>query len=119
MTPTAKVMVKILDLPGGSSPCPCLMPTGGPEYFAYIRQKVRFLESALENAYPGRTQVNYFNVLEHPEERESPAGQLLVAGQSCPPLVLINSEVKFAGVILIPKIVKEVGRLLADEQGRP
>jgi hypothetical protein len=118
MTPSEKVMVKILDLPGESSPCPCLMPTGGPEYFAYIRQKVRFLESALEEAYPGRTGVNYLDLLEHPEERESAAGQLLVAGQSCPPLVLINSEVKFSGVILIQQIVKEVGRLLA-EKDRP
>lgn len=109
-----KVIVKILDLPGKTSPCPCLMPTGGPEYFAFIQQKVEFLESALEKAYPGRAQVLYLNLLEHPEERESSAGQLLVTGQMCSPLVLIDSEVRFAGAVLISQIVKEVGRLLAD-----
>jgi hypothetical protein len=109
-----KVIVKVLDLPGGSSPCPCLLPAGGPEYLDFMQQKVGFLESALEKAYPGRTEVLYLNLLEHPEERESPAGQLLVTGQSCSPLVLIDSEVRFAGAILISQIVKEGGRLLAD-----
>jgi hypothetical protein len=118
MTTAEKVMVKILDLPGDSSSCPCLMPPGGPEHIAYIRQKARFLESALEEAYPGRTRVDSFNLLEHLEERESAAGQLLVTGQSCPPLVLINSEVRFAGVILRPQIAREVGRLLAEEKDR-
>lgn len=113
MTGEKKITVKILDLPGDSSPCPCLMPTGGPEYFAFIQQKVESLKSASEEAYPRHAQVLYLNLLEHPEERESPAAHLLTAGQLCPPLVLLDSEVRFAGAILIPQIVKEVGRLLA------
>jgi disulfide oxidoreductase YuzD len=110
------LMVKILDHPGDSSPCPCLLPTGGPEYFAFIQQKVASLKAALEKAYPGKTRVTYINLQENPTEQESAEGQLLVTKKLCAPLVLIDGEPKFSGMILIQKIVKEVGLLLGARE---
>lgn len=53
MNPTEEVVVKILDLPGDSSSClpegRSISPTSG--------RRQGFLESALEEAYPKRTQV--------------------------------------------------------------
>ncbi len=112
MKPSEMLVVKILDHPGDSSPCPCLLPTGGPEYFAFIQQKVASLKTALEKAYPGKTRVTYINLHENPEEQESSEGQLLVNQKLCAPLVLIDGEPRFSGIILVQKIVKEVGLLL-------
>jgi hypothetical protein len=106
------LVVKILDHPGNSSPCPCLLPTGGPEYFAFIQQKVASLKAALEKAYPGKTRVTYINLQGNPAEKESAEGQLLVNKKVCAPLVLIDGEPKFSRIILVQKIVKEVGLLL-------
>jgi hypothetical protein len=58
MKPSEMVVVKIIDQPSDSSPCCCLLPTGGPEYFAFIQQKVLSLKAALEKAYPGKTRVD-------------------------------------------------------------
>ncbi len=110
------VVVKILDLPSDSSPCPCLLPTGGPEYFAFIQQKVASLKAALEKGYPGKTRVTYINLQENPAEQESAEGQLLVNKKLCAPLVLIDGEPRFSGIILVQKIVKEVGRLLGARE---
>jgi disulfide oxidoreductase YuzD len=104
--------LKILDYPGDSSPCPCLLPTGGPEYFAFIQQKVASLKVALEKAYPGKARVTYINLQENPADQESAEGQLLVNKKLCAPLVLIDGEPRFSGMILVQKIVKEVGLLL-------
>jgi disulfide oxidoreductase YuzD len=108
--------VKILDHPGDCSPCPCLLPTGGPEYAAFIQQKVAALQTALEKAYPGKTRVTYIDLQENPAEQESAEGQLLLNKKLCAPLVLIDGEPKFAGMILVQKIVKEVGRLLGARE---
>jgi disulfide oxidoreductase YuzD len=110
------LMVKILDHPGDSSPCPCLLPTGGPEYFAFIQQKVASLKAALEKAYPGKTRVTYINLQENPTEQESAEGQLLVNKKLCAPLVIIDGEPKFSGMILVQKIVKEVGLVLGARE---
>ena len=110
------MLVKILDDPGGGSPCACLLPTGGPEYFAFIQQKVVSLKAALERAYPGKTQVTYINLQENPAEQESAEGQLLVNNKLCAPLVLIDGKHRFSGIILVQKIVKEVGRLLGARE---
>lgn len=112
MNPTEEVVVKILDLPGESSPCPCLLPTGGPEYLAFIQQKVASVKAALEKAYPGRTRVEYLNLQENPAELESSEARLLVTRQFRAPLVIINSEPRYGGIILVQKIVKDVGQLL-------
>ena len=110
------LVVKILDHPGDSSPCPCLLPAGGPEYFAFIQQKVASLKAALEKAYPGKTRVTYINLQENPAEQASAEGQLLVNKKLCAPLVLIDGEPRFSGIILIQKIVKEVGLLLGARE---
>ena len=103
--------VKILDHPGDSSPCPCLLPTGGPEYLAFVQQKVASLQTALEKAYPGKTRVTYINLQENPAEKESAEGRLLINKKLCAPLVLIGGELKFSGIIRVQKIVNEVGLL--------
>ena len=108
--------VKILDNLGDSSPCPCLLPAGGPEYFAFIQQKVASLKTALEKAYPGKTLVTYINLQENPAEQASAEGQLLVKKKLCAPLVLIDGEPRFSGIILVQKIVKEVGLLLGARE---
>ena len=112
MKHSEKLVVKILDHPGDSSPCPCLLPTGGPEYLAFIQQKVAAVKAALEKAYPGKARVTYINLQEDPAEQESAEGQLLVNKKLCAPLVLIDGEPRFSGIILVQKIVKEVGLLL-------
>ena len=50
---------------------------------------------------------------EHPAEKESELGQLLVTKKYPPPLVVIDGEPKFAGSIQVKKIVKEVGTVLS------
>ena len=92
MKPSGMVEVKILDQPSDSSACCCLLPTGGPEYFAFIQQKVVSLKVALEKAYPGKTRVTYVNLQENPAEQESDEGQLLVNKKLCAPLVLIDGK---------------------------
>jgi len=114
--PTEKVVVKILDLPGDTSPCPCLLPTGGPEYDVFIQQKVASLRAALEKAYPGRTRVEYLNLQENPAEQESAEAQFLATKQFSAPLVIINSEPRYGGIILVQKIVKDVGQLLGERE---
>jgi hypothetical protein len=77
---------------------------------AIFQQKVSELRTALEEAYPGRTRVEYVNLKENLAEQESENGRLLVTRQYPGPLVVIDGEPRFAGGILITKIVKEVGK---------
>jgi len=107
-----RVSVKILDLPGVSMACACGGEASSPEMAAMLQQKVAELKAALEEAYPGRTEVEYANLKENQAERESDIGQLLVTRQYPGPLVVIGGEPKFAGAILIKKIVKEVGQAI-------
>jgi disulfide oxidoreductase YuzD len=108
----AFVTVKILDLPGVSGGCACSNPTLTPEYAAMLQQKVTELRGALEETYPGQTGVEYVDLHEHPEVRDSEVGQLLATKKYPPPLVVITGEPKFAGSIQTKKIVKEVGTTL-------
>ena len=94
------LVVKIMDDPEDSSPCPCLLPTGSPEYFAFIQQKVASLKTALEKAYPRKTRMTYINLQDNPAEQASAEGQLLVNKKLCAPLVLIDGEPRFSGIIL-------------------
>ncbi len=107
------VMVKILELPGVSGGCSCGRVACSPEMAAMFQQKVAELRVALDEAYPGRARVEYVNLKENRAERESENGQLLVRRKYPGPLVVIDGEPKFAGAILIKKIVKEVGQVLA------
>ncbi|MCK9377931.1 MAG: DUF1462 family protein [Syntrophobacterales bacterium] len=105
------ITVKVLDLPGVSGGCACSNPTLTPEYAAMLQQKVSELRAALDESYPGKTRVDYVDLREHPAEKESELGQLLVSKKYPSPLVVINGEPKFAGSIQVKKIVKEVGNL--------
>ena len=68
------VKVKVLDLPGVSGGCACSNPTLTPEYAAMLQQKVAELKAALEESFPGQTGVEYMDLREHPEEKESELG---------------------------------------------
>ena len=106
------VKVKVLDLPGISGGCACSNPTLTPEYAAMLQHKVAELKAALEESFPGQIGVEYVDLREHPEEKDSKVGQLLATKQYPPPLVVIDGDPKFAGSIQVKKIVKEVGAIL-------
>ncbi len=111
---TAKNMVKIriFDLPGINKGCACCTPTTcGPEY-ASVKNKAEELKAALEAAYPGRTATEYVDLLMAPQEKESTFGQLLATKEEPSPLVIIDGEMKSAGMVQVPVIVKEVGKIL-------
>lgn len=107
------VAVRILELPGVSGGCACGSMPCTPEAAAMFQQKIAELRAALEEAYPGRTMVEHVNLKDHPAEKESEMGQLLVTKKYPGPLVVINGEPKFAGSIQVKKIVKEVGTVLS------
>ena len=106
------VAVRILELPGVSGGCACGSMPCTPEAAAMFQQKIAELRAALEEAYPSRTRVEHVNLKENQEERESEIGQLLVTKKYPGPLVVIDGEPKFAGSILVKKVVKEVGTIL-------
>jgi len=106
------VAVRILELPGVSGGCACGSMPCTPEAAAMFQQKITELRAALEESYPGKTRVEHVNLKENQAERESEIGQLLVTKKYPGPLVVINGEPKFAGAILIKKIVNEVGNIL-------
>jgi hypothetical protein len=106
------VTVKILDLPGAGGGCACSDLTRTPEYAAAVRQKIAELKSALKSAYPDRAAVEYEDLRNHPDEMAGEHGQLLATRKYPPPLVVVGGEAKFAGSILVPKIVKAVGEAL-------
>ena len=109
------IEVKILDAPGTTGGCSCGSPaTGGPGYGLMIQNKCRELREALEKTFPGRTSVEYQDLVEHPEERDTAAGQILVNRTFPPPLVVIGGEARFAGSIQVAKIVEAVGALLGS-----
>jgi hypothetical protein len=108
------VAVEILNIMGGGSGCAtCGGPTANPEYVKMLRQKIEELKAELEAAYPGRTRVEYIDLDESPGEKESESGRLLVAGKYPAPLVVINGQPKYAGYIVVSKIVEEVGNIVA------
>jgi len=111
------VLVRILELPGVSGGCSCGSLPCSPEMAALLERKVDELRAALEEAYPGRTKVEYVNLKDNPTERESDIGQLLVTRQYPGPLVVIDGEPRFAGFIQVKRIVKEVGKMIVKEVG--
>ncbi|HEU5396866.1 MAG TPA: hypothetical protein VFV81_06850, partial [Verrucomicrobiae bacterium] len=56
--------------------------------------------------------VEYVDLRESPTELAGEHGQLLARRKYPPPLVVIGEEAKFAGSILVPKIIKAVGDVL-------
>jgi hypothetical protein len=106
------VTVRILDLPGAGGGCACSDISRTPQYAAAVQQKVAELKTALESSYPGRAGVEYVDLRAAPAEKAGELGQLLATRKYPTPLVVIGGEPKFAGSILVPKIVKEVGNAL-------
>ncbi len=106
------VAVKILDLPETGGGCSCGSTLRGPEYMAMLAQKCDELREALESNFPGKTSTALIDLTISSEEKETEPGQLLVNGKYPPPLVVIDSEPRFAGSIQVNRIVKEVGKIL-------
>ena len=106
------VTVKILDLPGSGGGCACSSIPHGPEYVAALMQKCSVLKEALEANYPGKTSTEFVDLTKSQGEKETAAGQLLVNKKYPAPLVVIDSEARFAGSIQVNRIVKEVGKIL-------
>jgi disulfide oxidoreductase YuzD len=106
------VTVRILDLPSAGGGCACSDLSRTPQYAAMVQQKVAELTAALQTHHPGRARVEYVDLRAAPEEKASQLGQLLVQRKYPTPLVVIGGEAKFAGSILVPKILKEVGHVL-------
>ena len=113
MARTKLVEVTILDAPGaGGCSCGSSPAFGKPEYTQMLQSMCQDLRAALEKAFPGQTTVTYHTLPDHPEERNTPAGQILVNRTYPPPLVVIDGEPRFAGSIQTAKIVEVVGAKL-------
>jgi len=109
---TNMVIIKILDLPGAGGGCACSDLTRTPEYADAVRQKIIELKAALAAAHPGRAQVEYVDLRDSPAELAGEHGQLLASRKYPTPLVVVGGEPKFAGSILVPRIVRAVGEAL-------
>jgi disulfide oxidoreductase YuzD len=107
-----RVLVKILDLPGSSACCACGGTASGEERAAVMRQKMEELKSALEADFPGQASVEYIDLRQNPAEKETSPGQLLVTGRYPAPIIVIDGQARFAGSVLVKKIVKAVARAL-------
>jgi len=110
------VVVKILDLPGAGGGCACSGLSLTPEYAAMLQQKVAELRAALAESFPGRTRLEYTDLRQDAAAKNSELGQLLVTKQYPTPLVVVAGQPKFAGSILIQKILKEVGHIVASKE---
>lgn len=106
------VTVKVLDLPGAGGGCACSSTPRGPEYVQALMQKCSELKDALEAGYPGKTSVQFIDLTQSREEKETEPGQLLVSRKYPAPLIVIDGEARFAGSIQVNRIVKEVGKIL-------
>lgn len=66
-------------------------------------------------AFPGESAPGIPNLVEHREERNSPAGRLLVARTVPPPVVVIDGEPRIWGSIPVAMTLELVGDLLRGE----
>ena len=103
------VEVKVLDAPGLKGGCGCGSPAPPQDVkAATVQEKCEELRAALEDIFPGRTRVEYRNLFEHPEEKETQAGQALVNRMFPSPIVVIAGQPKFAGSIQVKRIIGAV-----------
>ncbi len=110
--------VQILDLPGANGGCACTDLSLTPQYAVMLQQKVAELRLALTGAFPGRVNLEYIDLRQDAAAKSGELGQLLVTKKYPTPLVVIAGQPKFAGSILVPKILKEVGQVLASKDGK-
>ncbi len=108
------VPVKIIYLVGqaGSCPCACGSALETPEGLQALHEKCKELKEALDAKYPGRVSVDVIDMNTKPAETSTPGGQLLAHGQYPSPLIVIDGEPRFAGLIEINRILEEVGKIL-------
>lgn len=109
MTKNKFVKIRILDLPNIG--CGCTPANCDPNFIS-VATRADELKAALEESYPEKTSTEYVNLLWTPQEQESEFGQLLVTKRQPSPLVIIDGEVKYAGSIQVPIIVREIGNML-------
>jgi len=112
------VAIQILDLPGANGGCACSDLSLTPQYAAMLQQKVAELGAALAESFPGQVNLEYKDLRQDAAAQNSELGQLLVTKKYPTPLVVIAGQPKFAGSILVQKILKEVGHVLASKDGK-
>jgi hypothetical protein len=78
-----------------------------------VEYHVRALALTLEEAFPGRVQVEYINVLKDPRGPRLPQTALLCSLAYPSPLVYINGQGRFAGGLPVERILEEVAKVLA------
>jgi hypothetical protein len=110
-----RLVVKIVDLPGGGCQC----SAASPERARRQVGAVDALRVALERAYPGRTEVRYFDLSQCWDESVEPAARLRTDGEAPSPVVLVDGHVCFSGGIPAGRIVREVGRILGASSDSP
>lgn len=111
-----KITIQILDLPGASGGCICSDLSTTPLYVVMLRTQIEALQAALNDAFPGSVRLEYSNLRQDATARDSAPGQLLVTKRYPTPLVVIDGKVRFAGSILVDKIVDEARRALDTQQ---
>jgi len=109
------IAIRILDLPGASGACACSDISLTPEYAAMLQQKVAELRAALAESFPGKASLEYTDLRQDAAAKNGELGQLLVTKQYPTPLVVIAGQPKFAGSILIQRILREVGHIVASK----
>jgi Fe-S cluster biogenesis protein NfuA len=112
------VAIQILDLPGANGGCACSDLSLTPEYAAMLQQKVAELRAALVESFPGQANLEYTDLRQDTAAKNSELGQLLVTKKYPTPLVVIAGQPKFAGSILVQKILKEVGRVVTSQESK-
>jgi hypothetical protein len=118
--PPDPIQVVIYDAPaakGTSCACGC----GGhhqhgeeddPMAGVSMEMQARALAMTLDTAFPGKTQVEYINVLKDPRGPSLPQTTLLCSLSYPSPLIYINGEGRFAGALLPERIRDEVEKIL-------
>ncbi len=127
MTDPVMVQVVIYDAPtAGASGSSCGCGCGHHDHSGHdqaadedplakvsLEFQARALALTLEREFPGRVQVEYLNVLKDPRGPDLPQTALLCSLTYPTPLVYINGQGRFAGVLPVERIREEVGKILA------
>jgi hypothetical protein len=124
MTGTKHVEIVIYDapaVPASSCACGCGGHHHGhgeagegtdPLEGVSLELQARALALTLEAAFPGQTSVEYINVLKDPRGQSLPQTALLCSLAYPTPLIYLNGQGRFAGVLPAERIREEVGKIL-------
>jgi hypothetical protein len=80
-----------------------------------LELQTKALALTLNDAFPGRVEVTYINVLTDPRGSSLPQTALLKSQTFPAPLVYINGEGRFAGALIPERIRDEVAKILAAD----